>query len=750
LRLVLVEDAEPEAQQVLAQLRQAGFQPSARQVRTREEFLRALAEFKPDIILSEYALDQFGALEALALLRQHTERLPLVVVTRSRSEALAIECMQAGAEDCMFKDQLSRLPVVLRKIQRAHATEREREAAQAALRRSEEQFRAITEHTPDLICLLDLEYRLAYANPAFRRMAGRTDHQLAGADFLQWLHPEDLKPFQRTVEEARFFREARWVETRLRTPTQHWRGYEAVVSLIFNDRGQPERLLVVARDCTERKRAETEIRKLAAFAKFNPNPVLEFAADGTLTYFNDAAMAMARSFNKTHPQALLPLGTANIVRTCLATGQARQNLDTTINGRTLSWSFFPVPSNRVVHCYARDITESLNLEAQLRQALKMESIGQLAAGVAHDFNNILTVIQGHAGLLLGDPQLPAAFTESIKQISTAAERAASLTRQLLMFSRKQIMQPRLLNLNEVVQNLAKMVRTLLGEHITFRKHTAEGLPPIHADPGMIEQVIINLAANARDAMPRGGELLLRTYAVEIDPDYARSVPEARPGYFVCLSISDTGHGMTPEVRSHIFEPFFTTKEIGKGTGLGLATVYGIVKQHQGWIEVDTEVGQGTTFRVFFPAVCKAPPKSAATSSQPAPGGHETILVVEDEPALRELVTEILEKKGYTVLQAATGLKALEVWAQHKDRIDLLFTDMMMPEGVSGLELSERLRAERPELKVIYSSGYSLEVVNPEFVIKDGITFLQKPYDPEMLARVVYDTLNNPPSPASAT
>jgi CheY-like chemotaxis protein len=311
-----------------------------------------------------------------------------------------------------------------------------------------------------------------------------------------------------------------------------------------------------------------------------------------------------------------------------------------------------------------------------------------------------------------------------------------------MFSRKQIMLPQLLDLNDVVQNVSKMLRTLLGEHINIRKHTAESLPAVHADQGMLEQVLLNLAANARDAMPRGGDLLIRTYAVEIDEAYAQTIPDARPGYFVCLSISDTGHGMTAETLAHIFEPFFTTKEVGKGTGLGLATVYGIVKQHQGWIEVDSAVGQGTTFRIFLGAVSKPATEEETQCRKHAPGGTETILVVEDEPALRELVTEILAKKGYRVLQAATGRKALAVWARHKHEVNLLFTDMMMPEGLSGLELGERLLAERPDLKIIYTSGYSLDVVNPEFVIKDGLRFLQKPYDPETLAQVVRDCLNS--------
>jgi CheY-like chemotaxis protein len=258
----------------------------------------------------------------------------------------------------------------------------------------------------------------------------------------------------------------------------------------------------------------------------------------------------------------------------------------------------------------------------------------------------------------------------------------------------------------------------------------------------MEQILVNLSVNARDAMPRGGTLTVMTHFVEIDQGYVHRHPEAKPGNFVCLSVSDTGHGMDAATLARVFEPFFTTKEIGKGTGLGLATVYGIVKQHQGWAEVESQVGQGTTFKVYLPVATKAAPRDAGMKPREVPGGDETILVVEDEPALRELVQEILEKKGYRVLEASTGVQALKIWEKHKDDIDLLLTDMMMPEGVSGRELAERVLEERSDLKVIYSSGYSLDVVNSDTAVKDGMNFLQKPYDPETLARTVRDCLNN--------
>jgi nitrogen-specific signal transduction histidine kinase/ActR/RegA family two-component response regulator len=406
-----------------------------------------------------------------------------------------------------------------------------------------------------------------------------------------------------------------------------------------------------------------------------------------------------------------------------------------------SWSFFPIVANQVVHCYAEDITEGVNMEAQLRQVQKMESVGQLAAGVAHDFNNILTIIQGHSTLLASDPALEADLAESARQISLAAERAANLTRQLLTFSRKQIMQPQLLSLNDVITNVSRMLRAMAGESVNLRRELASELPAIHADAGMLEQVLVNLAVNARDAMPKGGDLVIGTSCVHVDESYVHSHPEARTGYFVCLSMRDTGHGMDAATLARIFEPFFTTKDIGKGTGLGLATIYGIVKQHQGWVEVASQVGEGTIFKIYFPVSCKAAASARLDRPRHVPGGDETILVVEDEPALRELVQEILEKKGYRVLEASTGVQALKLWEEYKEDIDLLLTDLMMPEGVSGRDLAERVLADRSDLKVIYSSGYSLDVVNPGFSVREGLNFLQKPYDPETLAQTVRDCLN---------
>jgi signal transduction histidine kinase/CheY-like chemotaxis protein len=475
----------------------------------------------------------------------------------------------------------------------------------------------------------------------------------------------------------------------------------------------------------------------------NPNPVLEFSRDGRLGCFNAAAAEMARSLGKDHPAAMLPPETATIIRTCVATGQKKLRVETSMGGRTFSWSFYPVKQNEVVHCYVGDITERRQLEDQLRHSQKLESVGRLAAGVAHDFNNVLTVIQGHTGLLRSDPALTPAMSESVQGIARAAERGSKLTSQMLAFSRRNVLHLQRLDLNEVLTHLSSLLHRTLGEDITYQFHYASELPPVFADAGLLEQVIMNLAVNARDAMPRGGQLVISTTLADIDASYVERHPaEARIGRFICLRIADTGCGMDHLTLSRIFEPFFTTKEFGKGTGLGLATVYGIVKQHQGWVEVQSQVGQGSTFKIFLPPDERA----VAQEREPVPDeqnlrGHETILVVEDEPPVRWIVKDVLGKYGYNVLEAGNGVEALAMWHQHHGDIALLLTDVVMPVGISGEELAEKFTAQKPGLKVIYISGYSLQVAGKGFSMLDGPNFLQKPFDDAKLALAVRRSLD---------
>jgi len=389
----------------------------------------------------------------------------------------------------------------------------------------------------------------------------------------------------------------------------------------------------------------------------------------------------------------------------------------------------------------RDATSHRRLEEQLRQSQKLEAIGQLAGGIAHDFNNILTIILGHATLLTM-AKLDAKSLVSAQQIKQASERAAGLTRQLLAFGRKQIYNPRPLDLNRVVGKLTDLLARLLGEDIALQINFSSQPVVISADVSMMEQILLNLSVNSRDAMPRGGQLTIRMSPCHVDEAHTSRVAEARVGRFIRLSHSDTGEGIPPENLARIFEPFFTTKELGKGTGLGLATVFGIVKQHEGWVEVESELGKGTTFHIYFAASNEAAMDPEHSDTQfHARKGTETILVVEDERDLREIVTRTLNLNGYRVFQAVDGRDALQIWTEHQHQIDLLFTDIVMPGGLNGRELAERFLADKPGLKVIFSSGYGADTLGKNFKLDPKLNFLQKPYLPQTLSRVIRHCLD---------
>ena len=409
----------------------------------------------------------------------------------------------------------------------------------------------------------------------------------------------------------------------------------------------------------------------------------------------------------------------------------------------VSASLVPVRGEPVVLAIARDVTERNRLERQLQQAQKMEAIGQLAGGIAHDFNNLLTAILGYSDLLLNALPRDDGRRQDVEEIQKAGQSAGSLTRQLLAFSRKQILQLVVLDLNALVSHMDHMVRRLIGEDITVTTLLDPELGRVRADAGQIEQIILNLSVNARDAMPEGGILTIETANVELDEHYAQTHPGANPGQHVMLAVSDTGHGMDEQTQSHLFEPFFTTKESGKGTGLGLATVYGIVKQSNGSIWVYTEAGHGTTFKIYFPRVegiAELP--AIARSSVSAPTGTETVLLVEDHDGLRALARRILERCGYIVLEAPNGDAALQICERHQGAIDLLLTDVVMP-GMNGRALADRLSALRPGLKRLYTSGYTDNAIVHHGVLTAGTAFLQKPYTPEVLARKVRDVLDSP-------
>lgn len=392
--------------------------------------------------------------------------------------------------------------------------------------------------------------------------------------------------------------------------------------------------------------------------------------------------------------------------------------------------------------FARDITDRKQLEEQFRQSQKLEGIGQLAGGIAHDFNNLLTVINGYSDLVLQTLPSSHPVRTEIEQVREAGKRATLLTQQILAFSRKQKLAPIVFNLNEAVVNMEKLLRRLIGEHVTLVTSPEPMLGSVKADRGQIEQVIVNLAVNARDAMPNGGTLTIETRNVDLDESFVRSFAPAKPGPYVKLAVRDTGCGMDAATQAHIFEPFFTTKAKGEGTGLGLATVYGIVTQSGGMISVESEVNKGSTFNVYLPRVPGEAELISPGSSVDLPRGSETILLVEDEDIVRSLARQILCRQGYIVLDARHGAKAQEICEKYAGTIHLLLTDLVMP-GINGRELAERLLAVRPEMKVLIMSGYAYSALSQQEQFPAGSCFIRKPFAPEFLARIVRQMLDTP-------
>ncbi len=631
----------------------------------------------------------------------------------------------------------------------------ERIRAEEALRQSQRRFRELFENSPDAIFVEDLQGNVLDVNRSACLMHGVMRELLVGKNAVEDLVP----PERRAVARAEFQRlatgEISWIESESQRADGKAVPVEIRVVRIEFD-GEPA-LLFHVRDITERRAAESALRSSETLFR----SVWENSVDGMrLTDEKGVIVAVNEAFCRLAglPQPQLEGRQFTIIysastdwdqllrthRESFHSGvvQAKHVREFVLHdGRPVIFeiadSFVESGGEpRLLLTLFRDITSQKKLEEQLRQAQKMEAIGQLAGGIAHDFNNILTVILGHATLLTMH-KLDSKALNSAQQIKQASERAAGLTRQLLAFGRKQIAAPRLLDFNHLVSNMAEMLGRVLGEDISLQINFSGEPAIIEADPSMMEQILLNLSVNSRDAMPRGGQLAIRVSVRDLDAQYVSQVVEARQGKFVCLTHIDAGSGIPPENLARIFEPFFTTKELGKGTGLGLATVFGIVKQHQGWIEVESRLGEGTTFNVFLPVARS----SAAETPSPETkfrrrGGTETILVVEDERDLRDLVCRVLRNDGYRVFEAVDGQSALKIWDEYKDQINLLFTDVIMPGGLNGRELAEKIWAECPALKVIFSSGYGADTLGKDFKLDPRFNYLQKPYEPAMLAKTI--------------
>ncbi len=637
LRILILEDVPSDAELAGRELRNAGISFVSERVETRDAFLARLENFAPDVILADYQLPQFDGMSALKLARERLPHVPVIMFTGSINEETAVECLQAGAADYVLKTHLARLgPAVEGAVERFRERAN-RQRAEEALRRSEQQYRDLVERATYGIYRSTSEGRFESVNPALVEMLGYdSEAELLALEMATdvYVDPADrsrLIQHYRQAERAAGLNEVEW---------KRKDGSRITVRL----GGRPLR---------------NEAGELKAFEMF-----------------------------------------------------------------------------------VEDVTERQALEAQLRLAQKMEAVGRLAGGVAHDFNNLLTVIVGESEMALADLPEDAPARESLNEIRKAAERAAALTRQLLTFSRRQIVEPTVFNLNGLVTDMDKMLRRLIGEDVDLVIRTAPELASVEADRGQIEQVVMNLVVNARDAMPQGGNLVIQTANVTLHEKYAASHADVKAGDYVMLLVSDSGTGMTEETMAHLFEPFFTTKEKGQGTGLGLATSYGIVKQSGGHIGADSGLGIGTTMRVYLPRVA-APAAPAAHADEievaAPPRGTETVLLVEDEERVLAVGKRILEGQGYTVLTAPAGEDALRLVENHTGSLHLLLTDVVLPK-MDGRLLAERVKELRPGINVLFTSGYTEDVVLKHRLVAGEATLLQKPFTMESLVRNVREVL----------
>jgi two-component system cell cycle sensor histidine kinase/response regulator CckA len=633
----------------------------------------------------------------------------------------------------------------------------ERKRREEALRESEATLQVFINAIPEPALLLDVEGSVVASNRAMALRFGGDPIDIAGRNALALLPAEVAASRKERIEAVIRERKAAIFED-----TSSGRSYINYVYPVLDAAGKVTRVAIFALDITDRIRAEEAVRRSEEQYRTLVDGVRDLifalAPDGTVTALNLAFeditgwprdQWLGRPFVELLSPEDAPRALALLEQVLRGqqppTAQLRVR---TSQGEDRVGEFHTsvqLRDGQVVGILGivRDITDRIRLEEQLRQAQKMEAVGRLAGGVAHDFNNILTAISSYSELLLTDFATEDPRRADVEEIRKATDRAAALTRQLLAFSRRQVLQPKVVDLNAVIAGAEKLLRRLIGEDVALVTRLDPALGAVRADAGQLEQVIMNLAVNARDAMQTGGTLTLETENVVIEAS-TRTAEQSivAPGRYVLIRVRDTGAGMDAETRRHLFEPFFTTRDKGKGTGLGLATVYGIVKQSGGFIWVDSEPGRGATFRIYFPRVDEAAPPAepAAAGAEPAAAGTETILLVEDEDAVRAVARESLRRRGYRVLEATNGETALEIAAGFEGHIGLLLTDVVMP-GLSGRALADRLAPTRPGTRVLFMSGYTDDAIVQHGVLEPGLSFLQKPFTPDVLAQKVREVLD---------
>ena len=767
LRILMLEDVPMDAELVTYELGRARIHFEARRVDTRDAFLAQLEAFRPDVILSDYTLPAFDGMAALSLARRYAPDVPFLIVTGSVNEETAVGCMKAGATDYLLKSNLARIgPAIEAAIARLQSrTAKSR--AEEALRRSEANLRAIFNNSLQAFVLLDRDGRIQACNRTAEEWSERIKGRRIGeGDRIEDFIPEAVEAFR-----AALTGETRTVERCVADLLVHERWFETTHAPVVDDEGAVIGVCLNARDVSERKRGEQALRESEArYRDLFDNAsdlVCATSPDGEFLYTNrawhdvvgytDTDLASRRFLDVVHPSSrdyyreivarALRGETLTHVELVLVTSDGAPvtvegNLSATLHeGRA-----------EVLRGIYRDVTERKRIEEQLRRAERMQAAGRLAGGVAHEVNNMMTGVIGFSEFLLRSLAPEDPRRAEVNEIVRAGTRAADVTRQLLAFTRQQFLRPEPCDLNAIITGMEKLLRRSLGEDHVLTLRLAAKPVDIRADRGQLEQVLLNLVLNARDAIDGRGEVVIATgRAGREEVRSARRADVEVPGdEYVLLSVSDSGCGMPPEVQERIFEPFFTTKPVGQGTGLGLSTVYGIVKQSDGFVWVDSTPGSGTTFRIYLPQVVAdaAAPPSPDLPAAPS-GGSELILVVEDEDVVRTLACRGLREQGYTVLEARHGGEALRHLGEQARRIDLVISDVVMPE-VSGRELGERLARLQPELPVLYMSGYTGDDVIQRGLLEPGAPFQQKPFTPEGLARKVREMLDARRQPLPAT
>jgi two-component system cell cycle sensor histidine kinase/response regulator CckA len=750
VRVLLVEDNPADARYLQEEIADAGGgRVKLTHVARLQEALHRLDSEVFDLVLLDLILPDERGLDTLTRVQAKAPGVPIVVLTGMDDEGLAVKAVREGAQDYLVKGQTDGNLLV-----RSMRYARERQRAVEALQRREEHFRSLIENALDLISIIGEDGTIRYASPSHERVLGYRSAELVGRSFHELVHPDDVDEF---VNGFRTNGSPSSIESRIRHKNGEWRVLESFGRNLM-DVPAVQGIVINSRDVTERKGAEEALREahntLRAVIRTSPLAIYAVDQEGLVGTWNAGAQRMFGWHERELVGEALPHmleGEQDRFREHLEqvrnglTEAAFETRCRTRDGRTLDVNIWNAllrdgtgSLRGMVHIVA-DVTERKRLEEQLHHSLKMEAMGRLAGGVAHDFNNLLMIIEGYLQILLGEMRLDDPLRGDLEEVLKAAQRAADLTKQLLTFSRRQIIQPKLLDLNRLIKNLERMLKRIIGEDIELVTRLEPELKAVTADPGQIEQVVVNMTVNARDAMPAGGKLIIETSHVHLDQD-VRPSPATQTGDYVALRVGDTGVGVDPEVLPHVFEPFFTTKERGKGTGLGLSTSYGIIKQNGGDVQVQSAPGKGTTFTIYLPVGGDRAVWRESRVENTVLTGSETVLLVEDDTSVRVVLETMMRRRGYDVLSCGSPEDALEICKQRDTPIDLLVTDMIMP-VMSGQQLVERVRALRPGMKVLYVSGYA--GTTHEGVFDTAIDYLQKPFAPEVLAAKVREVLSRP-------